>query len=380
MTEALKVGALDDRSLLLVSPTPPPSFGMSTLTPGLLEHLRRSWRLHHIDTADRRSLSTMGGLDLTNVILAMRHGAAFLARLLVCWPRVVYVPIAQNRLGLLRDALFLVPARLTRRRLVVHLHGSQFPDFFSNLSSPEKVLARYSLSGASRAIVLGECLRGVFAGIVPDDRIRVVWNGVADHGHPEQQSAGSAPKMVLYLGTLLAEKGLLDVLAAAATVVSEMPYTRFVFAGGWARGGRDRPKADAIVRRYHLEGVVSFVGPVGEAEKRRLLAAADVLAFPPVWKEGQSLVVLEALSAGVPVVTTRSGALSETIHHGVQGLFVQPADPRDLADAILRILRDDELHHRMSDAARLLYLSRYTIESWHSRLEAVLLEAAQSPF
>lgn len=363
------------RSVLVVSPTPPPSFGMSVLTPGLLAHLRRTWHVYHVDTADRRSLSTIGRFDATNALLAIKHGVQFLTRLLLCWPDVAYLPIAQNRLGFLRDALFLVPARLTGRRVVVHLHGSQLQDFFHAVSRPEKALIRFCIAHACRAVVLGESLRGAFHGLLPQERVRVVWNGVPDHGRPPVSTAGSQGRLVLYLGALLAEKGFFDVLEAAHIVRAESPDVRFVFAGGWARGERDRAEAERIVRRDGLEDTVTFVGSVDQDEKRRLLAEAQVFVFPPVWKEGQSLVVLEALSASLPVVITRSGALSETISHGVEGLFVEPGSPSEIAQAILRIFSDDALRLRMGTAARSTYDRRYALESWHRRLEAVLVEA-----
>ena len=97
--------------------------------------------------------------------------------------------------------------------------------------------------------------------------------------------------------------------------------------------------------------------------KRELLVSADVLLFPPVLPEGHPRVVLEALSAGVPVVATDRGTIAETVRHGVEGFVLPDPDPEALAASILRLLEDDDLRNRMAGAAYERYRERYTQEA-----------------
>src|SRR5262249_32910436 len=121
----------DTGRLLIVGPLPPPYHGVAVATQALCSVLeRQAVGFTLVDIADRRGLANIGRIDWGNITAALRHGGQFVRALVRSAPRVVLVPISQNRPGFLRDCLFLVPARLTRKRLVLHLHGSDFRRFY----------------------------------------------------------------------------------------------------------------------------------------------------------------------------------------------------------------------------------------------------------
>lgn len=83
----------------------------------------------------------------------------------------------------------------------------------------------------------------------------------------------------------------------------------------------------------------------------QLMASARVVVVPTMWPEPFGLVVLEAMACGTPVVAHRIGGLASLVEDGVSGFLVDPGDVEALADRVARILEDDELHARLSDAA-----------------------------
>ncbi len=95
-------------------------------------------------------------------------------------------------------------------------------------------------------------------------------------------------------------------------------------------------------------------------EKRRALESGSILLFPPVEPEGHPRVVLEAIAAGMPVVTTDRGAIRDTITNGEHGYVLPEPDPAALAERLLHLLGDRELRTRMGAAARGRYLSSFT--------------------
>jgi glycosyltransferase involved in cell wall biosynthesis len=121
---------------------------------------------------------------------------------------------------------------------------------------------------------------------------------------------------------------------------------------------------------------VRFPGPVGIAEKAALLARASVLVLPS-HSEGQPWVILEAMSAGVPVVATDTGAIPETIVDGVGGFVIPIGDTLALAARVTELLRDDDLWTRMSQAALQRYQERFTVERSHSALADELCRVAR---
>lgn len=362
-------------AVLVVGPLPPPTHGCAVATGYVLASgLDASWSVVHLDTADRRGLDNMGRLDARNIFLAFAHLAGFLRLLMRHRPLVVYVPLSQNLLGVLRDMLFLVPAVALRRRLVVHVHGGGFGNFHATAPAPVRWLIRAVLGRARRVIVLGDNLRGALRGIVADDRISVVPNGMPDPFPGRAPERPGTPLHVLYLGNLIRSKGFLDVLESARILIGDGMDVHVHLAGAWAAEA-EREAALSLIDE--LGERLTVHGPVDSDARDDLLRRADVFAFPTYYEfEGHPFVVIEAMAASLPVVTTSHAALAETIEHERTGIVVPPRSPATLAAALRRLAEDPALRQRLGAAARQRYLDRYTMTQWSSRLHAVIESAA----
>jgi glycosyltransferase involved in cell wall biosynthesis len=361
--------------ILIVGPTPPPYNGMSVATLGLLTScLKDQFEIIHLDTADRRGLQNVGLLDWWNLFLALRHGIAFLLFLLRFRPRLIYLPIAQNSLGYLRDCLFLVPARILRQRVVVHLHGSEFSQFYLRSPLWLRILIRWTLFPVRRAIVLGIELRGVFKGLIDADQVVVIPNGVAPLAEDREKRSPIHPRScaskklnVVYVGTLAKSKGLMDVLRCALLVSRNEESVRF-FLAGETYTSEDAREASEFIRMNNLTDFLKIRGPVFGDEKARLYLDADIFLFPPVAPEGQPLVILEAMSAGLPIISTSQGAIPETVIDGLNGFIVLPGDATKLAEKVLLLIGDRNLRLEMGRASRERYQTYYTLDCWSERM------------
>lgn len=354
-------------TILVIGPTPPPHNGMSVATSNLLKSsLCEQFDLLLLDTADRRGLTNVGRLDWRNVTLAMRHGIEFLRLITAKRPRVIYVSIAQNVLGYLRDCLFLIPARLAGCKVVVHLHGGGFRVFYDGSPTLLRSLIRWTLHDVRRVIVLGERFHSIFSDLVDEARIVTVPNGVADHVSHDVQARNrdDACLQVTYLGTLMKSKGFLDLLRAAPLVIARCPETRFILAGEMC-DLEDQFEADKIIDSHCLSGVVELPGVVTGEDKARLFLKADVFVFPTRYPyEGQPFVILEAMAGGLPVITTDRGAITETVIEHVNGFIVREGDPEAIAEKIVLLLQNGDLRRQMGQASRERFLMHYTVERW----------------
>ena len=114
-----------------------------------------------------------------------------------------------------------------------------------------------------------------------------------------------------------------------------------------------------------------------DPELVRLVASADVYLFPTLEYEASGLALLEAMSAGVPVVAARQGATAEAIDRpGENGVLAPPGDPAALARALNALLADEGLRLRMGAAARERILGAYTLERMVRETAAVYELAA----
>jgi len=341
------------------------------MTAALLDAVVGSgWQLTHVDTSDHRSIGNIGRFDPTNVLLALRHAADFTLALLRTRPDVVYLPLSQGVGGFTRDALFLVATRLSAAKLVVHAHGGQYREFYEGRPAFVRAVMRFCMARVQMVLVLADCQSHQFDGWVsPRVDIEVVPNGVRDEwpsGPPQRPPEGTCS--VLYLGSLLPQKGFLDVLDAMPSVLRDVPNARFVFAGKETWDAETSARVRERMCEPGPRDATTFTGVVGPAERRELLETTDIVVFPPRWNEGQPLVVLEAMSAGLPVVVTESGGLAETVCDGREAIVVPKRDSDAIAVAVTRLLTGHELRARMGAAARARFLAEYTLGHWTSRM------------
>jgi glycosyltransferase involved in cell wall biosynthesis len=197
----------------------------------------------------------------------------------------------------------------------------------------------------------------MFEPFVPRERIFVVPNG---EDFPEFEGLGRDYRAreafhVVYLGNLIPLKGVDDLLRAAPLVLARHPGTRFTFAGAW-RSDDFRGWAEGFAR--DLAGV-RFAGPVDRAAKTALLREADLFVFPST-REGHPWVIVEALAAGLPIVSCDAGCIRESVLDGRNGRLVPMRDPETLARTISELLGDPERLGAMARESRRHYLTRFT--------------------
>jgi len=367
MIAGLRLGALAraqrasqaQQRLVIVGPLPPPYHGASVST-GLLvssEILRRRFAVQHVDISDRRSgRANIGRWDLQNVTGGL-GGAIRLLVMLRGRRGVVYLPIAQNAPAFLRDSLYIHAAALRRWKVAVHLRGSDFPDLYRAQPAAMRWYMRVTLRRVSTMGVMGESLRGLFDGLIAPERIAVVSNGTPEIELPD---VPRDPLQVLFFSNLRRRKGLIESVDAALEVLREHPQARFVFVGDWES---DELQRDVRARAREARDRLEFRPPATGDARLALLASSSMLLFPPVEPEGHPRVVLEALAAGLPVITTDRGAIAETVVDGESGFVLDHPVPHELAACVLCLLRDPHLCERMSRAARARYLERFTQEA-----------------
>lgn len=260
-------------SLLLIGPTPPPFHGVAVAIQTLLQSdLVRRFPAKHLELADRRGIQHVNKPDFHDVLLFVRQWLKLVGMLITIRPTVSYLVLSQSTIGFLRDSLLIWPAYLGRSHIVVHLHGGNFREWLLGRSWLMKTYVKTVLRRVTRAIVLGESLRAQFKGLIAEDRIAVVPNGIdwsgSDRDRNVPRSQGRC--RILHLSTLSHLKGALVLLQAIPLVVQQRKDVEFMLAGPWSHE-EDRQWAEDFIHQHKLETYVSFSGQVDAAEKKLCL-------------------------------------------------------------------------------------------------------------
>lgn len=204
--------------------------------------------------------------------------------------------------------------------------------------------------------------KSVEEGIRPD-KVIVIPNGIVPveaatlNRSAMRSELGVAEKEVVLIsvGRLVYQKAHEYLVSAMPQVLNAMPNVKVIVCGD----GVLRVDLERQIHSLELENVFSLLGVQPNVAK--YLAAADIFVLPSRW-EGLPIALLEAMSAGLPVIATRVEGVDEVVQEGVQGLLVKPESVEDLAKAILQLSQDMEIRRRMGDASRLRVLEYYTID------------------
>lgn len=161
------------------------------------------------------------------------------------------------------------------------------------------------------------------------------------------------PTTILCIGTLHEVKGQAVLIDACRRLRDEGVAIRCRLIGD----GEDEATLRAKVAAAGLDDVVSFEGRLTRAEVIDALADADMLIAPSVVasngkREGIPVVLMEAMSCGLPVIASRLSGIPELVEDGVSGILVEPGDASALASAIARLAADAETRERMGASAR----------------------------
>jgi glycosyltransferase involved in cell wall biosynthesis len=349
--------------LIVVGPLPPPTHGVSVSTQLVLNNpfLSQEFDVDHLDTSDPRSGQNINRWDFQNIGVGLRSVIALAARLRGR-RGVVYLPLSQGRPGFLRDSLFIQAAAARGWTVAAHLRGGEFDEFYRQEPEAVRRWVRLTLRRVDSLAVMSDSLRRIFDGLVPADRLAVVPNGTPDPGDNGARRDGNT---VLFLSNLRRRKGVIEAVEAALLVLEQRPHTRFLFVG--------EPDEPSLVRELRVRAraagdAIAFLPPVDGDEKLRLLHTSSVLLFPPTRPEGHPRTVLEGIAAGLPVVTTNRGAISETVLNGEGGYVLDDPVPAQLAERLLSLLEQPDLREQMGRAARERYLAHFTQEAADRRL------------
>ena len=268
-----------------------------------------------------------------------------------------------SRASFWRKSIVFLMARARGRPYIVHLHGGEFAQFYQNECGPrEQRYVRATLENAAVVLALSEEWRQRLLRICPQATIEVLPNAVT---LPEPGALNRATPLaptVLFLGHLERAKGTYDLVHAFARIAERFPKARLLCGGDGAI-----EQVRALAQQLGIADRVECPGWLDLAQKQRALATASIFVLPS-YAEGLPMALLEAMSWGLPVVTTPVGGIPQVVQHEANGCLVQPGHVDDLAAAIAMLLESSAARARLGAAARSTIESQYTLDRALQRL------------
>jgi glycosyltransferase involved in cell wall biosynthesis len=315
--------------------------------------------------------------NVGNLFFFLKHLALWLGRVLRHRPDIVHYSI-NSGWALEKSLVFLQLGRWFGAKTVGHLHSGSFLDFWSTLTPRRRNRAARHLASLDALVVLSdEWKRRVIERLeLSPEKIRVV-NNPLDRAFEERalvMPVAREGKLILALGVMDTQKGILDIVAAAALARAHAEFT--IVAAGPERQPGIRARVEQLVRENKLEGVIQLQPGVWGEEKARLFQEASAFLLPSYY-ENFPLVVLEAAAAGLPLIVSPVGAIPEFFAPDSSALFVEPGNVRQIADAIIRVSHSPELRLSLGRAARAAFVERLARGNIMKSLDAVYASVSQ---
>lgn len=356
------------KKILILGKLPPPYMGPSIATEIILKSsLNKYFHLIHLDTKANDSIRTFGQWNFKKIIRNISIYMNMFFKIILNLPDLVLIPVSQTTTGFIKDSFFIYIAKLFRRKVLLQLRGSDFQNWISNAPS---IIQRYvykTLTRTEGIIVLGNNLRWLFKDYFHENRIYVVPNG-GNYTIPRLKRDTGKVK-ILQLSNLFTGKGIDDVLDALMLMNKKLKNRFEVeLVGMWL----EEETKERCIKQIKNNNLPVTVYPAKDAIKKLdHLGAADIFIFAPRDPEGHPWVIVEAMAAGLPIISTDRGAIVESVIHGVNGFIVPVKTPEAIAEKLSLLITDHSLRKKMADESRRLYLENFTEEKMVEKMRNI---------
>ncbi len=351
------------KNVLIVGKIPPPYYGTSVWT----NILKKSGYFTVFDSKINESVKTIGERQFGKVFRTFFVYLNFIRIIRKTNPKVTLIPISQSLIGYIKDSIFIFISLIYSDKILVFLHGGNFKNWFDDRSLTIKWFVEFTLIKTDGVIVLGDRLKHLFTEFFPYESIFVSPNGI-NIDFPNVKKNNDQIVTILYLGNLQVSKGIKSVVNSIKWLKNCKVDFKVDVIGNW-RDTKTRDWALKFVHEFDLP--INFLGPKYEAEKYKHMKLSDIFIFTPVSEEGHPFVIIEALAAGLPVISSNRGAISESVIDNLNGFIVEPNDTKGIADKLRKLIEDKDLRKKMGMESRRLYKKKYTEKNMVERLKAI---------
>jgi glycosyltransferase involved in cell wall biosynthesis len=359
--------------LLIVGQLPPPFHGSNVMTKTFLSSLERLG--YTVSIAEKTFSKTMDEVEkfsLKKLVRAQMVIFRIIRSFVTTKADLCFYFISLKPPSFYIDVLFIFLLRLLGTSTVLYIHGKGFRKFSQRSSLMRWLLRSPILSDLLGALVLGERLKQDIDFFIPNDRIFILPNCIPDDS-PKVMNAFVKRRTndeirILYLSNLVPEKGPIEFIKMARLVADSGKPVKFVLAGATSSSSFQR-KIEHLISDLNLFDDIEMVGAVYGPAKEKLFQDSDIFVFPSYYHlEAFPLVNLEAMRAGLPVVSSNEGSIPEAVIHGTNGFIVDPRNVEQLSDRVLKLVNNVELRTEMGEAGKKMFEEFFTTQAYEKRL------------
>ena len=346
--------ATDFPRIMILGQFPPSSGGICTNLQNLLgSSLKEKYHFLLFPTGSKK-YGKAGYFEESIVQKTFRAAGAFfryMVTLVTNRPDGAHINTSISSFSLWRDLFFLGLTKLFRVKVLFQIHGGRLDEFLETRSFFSNLVILRMLRLADQIAVLSSLQKQAFEKFGIQNEVMIVPNIVdADKfsRNPRgKESSGNSEKRIVMLFVtpiFYRKKGVWEILEAIPQVIQQHKNVTFVFIGA--------DQEESAMKKYTLEnGLQGHVKFLGRQFDQAIIDAyndADIFLLPS-YEEGFPLTILEAMAAGLPVISTPVGAIPEVIENGINGFLIPPRNSQALAEKLILLVENRKLRETMAE-------------------------------
>lgn len=356
------------KKILFVVPLPPPIHGSSVINSVIKKSkkINKNFKTYFFNSSQTIKLEDIGSFKIEKMIKFIYSYFALLIKILRMKPHFIYFNPAPRGIGLYRDILFIILFKILNKKLIFHLHGRGFYESAKGSYVLKKILI---ICFKNVNLI---CLSNLLVNDVDFIRDKTKKVFILNNFSKKNNSNSKKNKhfTFIYLSNLIPSKGILTFLNAIK-FLNKKKYKNFnAIVIGNKRDQIFFDKFKNIIKKLHN---VKYLGPLFGEKKDNELKKSNVLVFPTKYpNETFSLVLLEAMSSGLPVISSNIGGIPDIIDHNKNGFLVTKNNIKEYTKYMEIFLKNKNLSKQYGLNAKKKYNERFTVDIFENNLVKIL--------
>lgn len=360
------------KNILFILHFPPPVHGSSMVGQSIKNsHLiNNTYQCRYISYLFSRNIVEIGKLSVYKITRILSLWFELLTEIIKQKPDVCYLSLTASGPAFIKDVFLIGMLRFFRIKRVYHLHNKGVDQNKSKLLY--RLLYRFVFKDAN-IILLSKQLYYDIEQYVPEKRIYICPNGIDDISpdHESRVLQKDNPVRILFLSNLIESKGVYILLDACSILQEKGINFECDFIGD--EGDIDVFQFTNKVTDANLTSKVKYLGKKFGKDKQEIFANADIFALPTYYSnECFPLVLLEAMSVSLPVISTCEGGISDIVEDGATGFLVSKKNASALADKLEILITNPKLRQQFGKAGRLKFEKEFTLSRFENRITEIL--------
>ena len=350
--------------ILFIMQLPPPVHGASMVNQSIKESkkINQSFDCHYVNLTTASDVNDIGKSGLRKYAKSLFIYFEVLIKIILNRYNLVYITLSPLGIAFYKDAFLVIMLKFFGCKLVFHLHGKGIKKS-SEKSSLNRRIYKLVFSKVN-IIQLSPILYEDIKQIVSKRKVWFVANGIKENSRTESKIKRTN-NQILYLSNMQESKGSFTLLKAAKILKDKGIDFHVNFIGKWHNNEEYKQTWTRYYQENHLSNNVTYLGPKYGAEKESFFEKASCFVLPTYYKnECFPISILEAMSFGLPVVSTNEGAISEIIDNDCNGFIIDKHNPENLANKLLELLKNKNLREKFGKNAKLKFDKNYTMKNF----------------